>query len=66
MLAVYICSKCLFTFERRGPVENCPDCGAVNVRFASNAEKDEYLRIRAELRGESKDVETTSDVKTGV
>jgi rubrerythrin len=49
-VAVYVCSKCLFSFERAGNVENCPDCGAENVRFATEAEKAEYQRVREELR----------------
>lgn len=54
-MAVYICSKCRFAFERTGNVESCPDCGDVNVRFADESEKAEYLRVREELRGEGKE-----------
>ncbi len=53
MKAVYICSKCQFAFERTGNVETCPDCGAMSVRYATEAEKSEYMRIREEMRGES-------------
>jgi uncharacterized Zn finger protein (UPF0148 family) len=49
-LAVYLCSKCLFAFERTGQVENCPDCGNINVREADAKETAEYRRIREELR----------------
>ncbi len=58
MKAVYICSKCLFMFERTGSVENCPDCGAMNVRFSTEAEKAEYMRIREEMRSEGKEKRT--------
>ena len=48
-LVVYICAKCLFSFERLGEVESCPDCGSVNIRHATDEEQSEYLLIRAEI-----------------
>ena len=48
-LVVYICAKCLFSFERIGSVDTCPDCGSVNIRQATDEEKSEYLRVRAEM-----------------
>lgn len=54
-MAIYICSKCLFCFERVGVIENCPDCGNANVRHASTEEEAEYRRNRAEL-GSDKEI----------
>ena len=48
-MAIYICAKCLFCFERTGAVENCPDCGAMCIRDADNEEAAEYRRNRIEL-----------------
>ncbi len=47
-MKVYICSKCLFCFERTGEVETCPDCGAASVRFATDEESAEYRKNREE------------------
>jgi len=49
-LAVYVCAnrKCLFTFERTGSVEVCPDCGHINVRYANDDEVEEYRKNREE------------------
>jgi DNA-directed RNA polymerase subunit RPC12/RpoP len=52
VLAVYICSKCKFCFERVGEVTACEDCGHINVRLANEEEIKEYERIKAELSGE--------------
>lgn len=49
-MAVYICGKCLFCFERTGSIENCPDCGNMNVRYATDAEAAEYRHNREESR----------------
>ena len=43
-MAIYICSKCRFCFERRGPVDACPNCGHKMVRGATKEEKLEYKR----------------------
>ncbi len=51
-MAVYICSKCRFCFERVSEVTACEDCGHVNVRLANEEEIAEYERIKAELSGE--------------
>ena len=66
VLAVYICTnqKCLFTFERTGPVDACPDCGSVNVRFADDGEIKEYRRNRDEASADKslmQDKRTESD-----
>ena len=39
---IYICNVCLFTFERTGNVETCPDCSKLNLREATVSEKDEF------------------------
>lgn len=48
-MAVYVCDKCGFCFERAGAVDYCPDCGRGFVRDADADEVQEYKRIRAEL-----------------
>lgn len=56
-MAVYICCKCGFRFERKGDVQACPDCGHVNVREASEKESGDYLREKSpssEKRGGNK------------
>lgn len=47
-MAYYVCGKCHFCFERRGPVENCPDCGQIYIRDAEDDEIAEYVRNHAE------------------
>ena len=48
-MAFYTCDSCLFSFERRGPVDSCPDCGRGNVREATVEEQAEVIRNRKEL-----------------
>ena len=50
-MAVFIC-KCLFCFESAGEPLTCPDCGGMNVRYATDEETAEYARNKAE--GESR------------
>ena len=45
---VYVCSKCLFAFERLSQTEQCPDCGSENVRIATETEIAEYQHNREE------------------
>ena len=45
-MAIYVCSICLFKFERAGPVENCPVCARINVREADPQEIEEYISDR--------------------
>jgi len=45
---VYLCSKCLFAFERLSEVEQCPDCAGENVRVATEDEVAEYKRNQSE------------------
>jgi DNA-directed RNA polymerase subunit RPC12/RpoP len=52
LLAVYICGKCQFCFERVGEVTACEDCGHINVRLADDEEIAEYERIKAEIANE--------------
>jgi len=49
-MAIYICGKCKFCFERKGEVSACEDCGHINVRLANAEETDEYERNKAENR----------------
>ncbi len=51
-MAVYICGKCQFCFERVGEVTACEDCGHINVRLANDEEIAEYERNKAEIAGE--------------
>lgn len=41
-MAIYICSRCLFCFERASEVYACPDCGHHNIRYADINEQEEY------------------------
>lgn len=41
---VYTCARCLFTFERSGNVDLCPDCGSPNVCHATDDEVAEHKR----------------------
>ena len=45
---IYTCGGCRFTFRRSGEIENCPDCGKPAVREATDKEKEEYRKNRAE------------------
>lgn len=45
-LAIYVCGKCRFCFERKGSVEACPDCGHT---FILDADEDEILEYRRNL-----------------
>ncbi len=45
-MAFYICGKCEFRFERRGPVEDCPSCGCDRIREMTGEEHDEALPSR--------------------
>ena len=45
---IYTCNHCRFTFRRTGVVETCPDCGKPAVREATEREKAEYKKNRAE------------------
>ena len=46
-MAVYICSQCLFCFERKGPINNCPDCGKPGIRDATEKEAAEFRQNKA-------------------
>ena len=48
-ISIYQCDHCHFTFERAGEVDNCPDCGNIGVRHATETEQAEYRKIKAEL-----------------
>jgi hypothetical protein len=50
LMAVYVCNKCLFCFERAGAADSCPDCGKTGVRDATIEEIAEYERNKAERR----------------
>ncbi len=57
-MAVYICEKCLFMFERVGVIRDCPDCGSAKIRGADKKEIAEYMHNRAEFDSEKKEVVT--------
>ncbi|MDR2089802.1 MAG: hypothetical protein LBP73_10685 [Clostridiales Family XIII bacterium] len=46
---VYVCDSCRFVFERTGETDACPDCGKPDIREASEAERDEYRKGRADF-----------------
>ena len=47
---IYVCEKCNFAFERVGNIEQCPDCGKMNIRHANEEEINKYLQIKDEFR----------------
>jgi len=49
IMTVYTCTKCRFCFERRGPVDACPDCASVNIRAATDEEIAQYNRNQTEF-----------------
>jgi len=49
-LAVYICTGCLFNFERSGEIEICEGCGRPNVRRATDEETAEYYHNKMESK----------------
>lgn len=51
-MAVYICNKCRFCFERVGEVTACEDCGHINVKLANEEEIAEFERNKAEFNKE--------------
>ena len=46
---LYTCNHCLFTFNRTKNIETCPDCGKADIREATEKEKNEYKKNRAEF-----------------
>ena len=53
-LSIYVCSKCQFAFERRGEIQNCPDCGSENIRAADENEINDYNKNREEFEDNAK------------
>ena len=47
-MTVYVCSKCLFLFERTGEPDRCEDCGSMGIRRADDKEIAEFERNKAE------------------
>ncbi len=47
-MAYYVCGRCQFCFERRGPVDACPDCAHTYIREADAEEIEEYHKNREE------------------
>ena len=52
-MAVYVCGKCNFMFERIQSLEDCPDCGRPCVRVATPDEEAIYLKDRENIRLET-------------
>lgn len=50
-MAVYVCCKCLFCFERASNVDMCPDCANMNIRDATEEEIMEYRSNRGKPGG---------------
>jgi len=55
---IYVCEKCRFIFERVGNIDQCPDCGNINIRQANEEETKKYLQIKEDS---SKTDHTISD-----
>lgn len=43
------CTYCGYTFESTAIPDQCPDCGKFAVRIATEEEKNDHVRIRAEF-----------------
>lgn len=54
-MSIYLCSKCLFCFERSGVIVSCPDCGNINIRFATDEEAAEFKRNQEEFNKNESD-----------
>ena len=39
---IYACDNCGFVFSRTGECNQCPDCGKITIRFATDKEKSEF------------------------
>ena len=51
---IYTCKKCLYTFSGDEGCSQCPDCGKMTVRTATEKEELEYYRNRQEFATEIK------------
>ena len=47
---VYVCEKCKFVFERQGEVTNCPGCGSGHIRPANEAERQDYIARKEQVK----------------
>lgn len=47
---IYTCETCHFTFSQEEDCKQCPDCGKMAVRVATDKEKDDYNRYREESK----------------
>lgn len=45
---IYICENCRYLFLVDVSLNQCPDCGKMSVRPATDSEKAEYERIQLE------------------
>jgi len=48
-MGIYVCRKCLFSFEKTKSISSCPDCGYGIIRVATKSEADEYWKNKMEL-----------------
>ncbi len=46
---IYCCNACRFLFERTGEVNQCPDCGKLHIREATEEEKKEFEMLKNEF-----------------
>lgn len=46
VIMILCCEKCRYLFSAEEVITQCPDCGKVAVRPASEAENAEYARIQ--------------------
>ena len=51
---IYTCEKCLYTFSEKEGCNQCPDCGKMSIRVATEKEELEYYRNRKEFTTEIK------------
>jgi rubrerythrin len=49
---VYVCDKCRFLFSRVSEQEQCPDCGKIAVRPATEEEKLEFENQLAQAKND--------------
>jgi len=49
---LYHCEHCNYDFKSDQPTEQCPDCGKIAVRKATEEEKAAYIALQKELDSE--------------
>ena len=48
-MMICTCNECRFMFKGSNSMKRCPDCGAENIRPATDMEYEEYLAYQKEF-----------------